>query len=97
MNMLTYLVVLTQEINASPNNRLYLEEVYSNLLNNISPEAIDDLTLVKISDLLDDLEGYRMIAVKRERLRYIYEQNKADAFWSLVPHPLFVQSLQGMI
>lgn len=92
MNMLNYLVVLTQEINASPNNRLYLEEVYSNLLNNISPEAIDDLTLDKISDLLDALEGYRMIAVKRERLRYIYEQNKADAFWSLVPEPLNVLS-----
>lgn len=34
INMLNYLVMLTQEINAATNSRLYLEEAYSSLINN---------------------------------------------------------------
>lgn len=59
INMLNYLVVLTQEINASKNSRLYLEEAYSTLLNNTSPEVVDNRTLVEINYLLDTLESYR--------------------------------------
>ena len=88
INMLNYLVVLTQEINASKNSRLYLEEAYSALLNNTSPEVVDNRTLVEINYLLDTLEGYRMINVKRDRLQYIYEQNKAQALRDAVPSPL---------
>ena len=32
--MLNHLAVLTQEINASQNSRMYMEEVYSMLINN---------------------------------------------------------------
>lgn len=88
MNMLNHLVVLTQEINASKNSRLYLEEAYSALINNISPDAIDSRTLIEINYLLDTLEDYRMIAVKRDRLQYIYEQNKAQSMRNAVPNPL---------
>ena len=37
INMLNYLVVLTQEINASQNSRLYLEETYSALQTTPTP------------------------------------------------------------
>ena len=74
INMLNYLVVLTQEINASQNSRLYLEETYSALL---YVYLLDSRTLVEINYLFDTLEEYRMIAVKRDRLQYIYEQNRA--------------------
>lgn len=88
INMLNHLVVLTQEINASKNSRLYLEEAYSSLINNISPEVVDNRTLVEINYLLDTLERYRMINVKRDRLAYIYEQNKAQALRDALPNPL---------
>lgn len=92
ISMLNYLTVLTQEINASKNSRLYLEEVYASLLNNTYPNAVDDRTLVELTDLLDILEEYRMMNVKRERLQYIYEQNRAQALKKAVPDPLALLS-----
>ncbi len=88
INMLNYLAYLTQEINASKNSRLYLEQAYSNLLNNIYPNSVDSTTLYELTDLLDTLEDYRMLNVKRERLQYIYEQNKAQAVRAAIPNPL---------
>lgn len=93
INMLNYLVVLTQEINASQNSRLYLEETYSALQNNTNPNAVDSRTLVEINYLFDTLEGYRMIAVKRDRLQYIYEQNRARAIREAMPDPLVMLNL----
>lgn len=88
INMLNHLVVLTQEINASRNSRLYLEDAYATLINNTSPEAVDSRTLSEIKFLLDMLEGYRMTGVKRERLKYIYEQSRARAMQEAVPNPV---------
>lgn len=93
INMLNYLVVLTQEINASQNSRLYLEETYSALQNNTNPNAVDSRTLVEINYLFDTLEEYRMIAVKRDRLQYIYEQNRARAIREAMPDPLVMLNL----
>lgn len=92
INMLNYLVVLTQEINASKNSRLYLEEVYSTLLNNTSPEVVDNRTLVEINYLLNTIDNYRMTNVKRDRLQYIYEQNRAQALRDAMPSPLGLMS-----
>ena len=86
--MLNYLTVLTQEIRASKNSRLYLEEAYSSLINNTFPNAVDSRTLTQLNSILDTLENYRMISVKRERLEYIYEQNRAQALREAVPNPL---------
>lgn len=91
--MLNYLAMLTQEINASKNSRLYLEQAYSSLVNNINPNAIDELTLEYLNSLLDILEGYRMASVKRERIQYVLEQERAKAFRSALPNPLNVLSV----
>lgn len=88
INMLNHLTVLTQEINSSKNSKLYLEQAYSSIRNNYHPNAIDDRTLGELNSLLDTLENYRMVAVKRERLNYIYEQNQAQALRDAVPNPL---------
>lgn len=88
ISMLNYLAVLTQEINASQNSRMYLENAYSLLINNTYPNAVDSRTLSQLTSILDTLEKYRMIAVKRERLEYVYEQNRAQAIRSAVPSPL---------
>ena len=90
LNMLNYLTVLTKEINDSKGSRLYLEGVYSLLLNNIYPNAVDMKTQAHLANILDTLERYRMIAVKRERLEYIYEQNRAQAMRQVIQSPLSV-------
>lgn len=86
--MLNYLAVLTERINVSKNSRLSLEEYYSGLINNTNPKAVDDRTLAQLEGILDTLEDYRMIAQKRERLQFIYEQNQAQAIREAVPNPL---------
>lgn len=88
INMLNYISVLTQQINESKNSRIYLDFVQSSLLNNIYPNAVDSKTQGQINNLWKTIDGYRMIAVKRERLEYIYEQNKAQALREAIPNPL---------
>mgnify|MGYP004538447501 CR=1 FL=1 len=86
--MLNYITVLTQDINASKNSRLYMEEAYSSLVNNTYPNAVDSRTLSQLTGLLDTMERYRMAALQRERLEYIYEQNQAQAIRAAVPSPM---------
>lgn len=88
ISMLNYLTVLTKEISSSKNSRLYLEEAYSSLINNTYPNAVDSRTLIELTSLLDILENYRMLTVKRERLDYIYEQNCAQALKEAIPNPI---------
>lgn len=92
IGMLNYLTVLTQEINASKNSRLYLESAYASLLNNTYPSAVDGDTLFQLNDILDILEDYRMSNVKRERLDFLYEQNRAQAIRDMLPSPLALMS-----
>ena len=92
INILNYLRATAQEIRSSKNSRLYLEDAYSELINNTRPKAIDPATLSEVMDLLDTLEKYRMLSVKRERLQYIYEQNQAQAIRDAVPNPLGLMS-----
>ena len=93
INMLNYMMVLTQEINDSKESRLYLEFVYASLINNSYPNAVDMKTETQMTSMLDTLEQYRMITVKRERLEYIYEQNKAQTFRKTIPNPVALLSV----
>ena len=86
--MLNYITVLTQDVNASKNSRLYMEQAYSSLINNTYPGAVDSRTLSQLTGLLDTMERYRMAALQRERLEYIYEQNQAQAIRAAVPSPM---------
>ena len=86
--MLNYLTVSTEKINASKDNWLYLDEAYSALINNTYPNAVDQRTQSHMTQILDTIEGYRMVDVKRDRLRYLYEQNQAQAIRSAIPNPL---------
>ena len=88
INMMNYLAALVTEINASSGSRVYLEEVYLDLLNNTDPSKVDAFTLQQYNGILDLLEGYRMIDVKRERLNYLYDQNRAAALRSAMPSPM---------
>ena len=86
--MLNYITVLTREINASSNSRLYMEEAYSALYNNTYPNAVDNLTQRQLNGLLDLMERYRMNSVKRERLQFLYEQNQARTIREALPNPV---------
>lgn len=88
IRMLNYLTVLSQEINSSSNSRVFLESAYSSLINNTYPNAVDVRTEAHMEDLLDTLESFRMLTVKRERLEYIYEQNRAQALKAAIPNPM---------
>ena len=46
-----------------------------------------------MTELMDSLEEFRMIAKKRERLQYIYEQNKAQALKQAIPSPLSIMNI----
>lgn len=92
VNMLNYMSALTQEINASSGNQMFLEEAYSSLVNDIYPNVVDTETQAEITSLMDTIENYRMITVKRKRLEYIYEQNRAQALRQKIPNPVGVLS-----
>lgn len=91
--MLNYLACLSQEVNSSKNSRLFLEEAYASLINNTNPEKVNELTESHMSSLLDIIEKYRMVNIKRERLQYLYDQNKAKAIQQAMPNPVALLSL----
>lgn len=88
--MLNYLSIIAEEINVSKENRLALEEVYTTLMNNTNPAKIDDETQDHINNLMDTIKAYRLISIKRERLQYIYNQDKAATVRNAVPNPLAI-------
>lgn len=90
ISMLNYMTVLSQEINASANSKLYLDNVYSSIVNNINPNAVDNDSMYQIQMLLDTINAYQSIATKRERLQYIYQQNQAKAIQKAIPNPMSV-------
>lgn len=84
--MHNHLAVVTQEINDSKDGRMFLEEAYNALFENTNPESVDDRTEEYLMDLLNAIEKYRFNDVKRERIQYIYEENKANIIMQAVPH-----------
>ena len=93
IGVLNYLAYLTKEIEGQKGNRLYLENAYSTLYNNTYMNSIDEVTLGQVKSLLTALNNFKMLAVKRERLEYIYEQNQAQAVRDAVPSPLAVMNI----
>ena len=88
INMLNYVTELTQEINSSKESRVYLDTTYNFLIDYLQPSAVDSKTKEQINKMLNTLHKYQMIAVKRDRLKYIYEQNQAQALRKAIPNPV---------
>ena len=87
INMLNYMTSLTQQVNAEKGNQLFLESAY-NSFDNLFPNSVDTKTQAQITSLMDTIQNYRMISVKRARLQYIYEQNRAQALRQAIPNPI---------
>ena len=92
-SMMYYLAITAEEIRTSKDNRLILDDIYTSLLNDINPGAVDEITQDHLKNLRDIIKAYRNISVKRDRLQYIYNQNKAAAIRSAVPNPLAILSM----
>lgn len=86
--MLNYVTALTQEINASKNSRLYLDNAFSSIVNNIDPNKLDDDSLDEVLSILNTIQAYATIDKKRERVQYIYEQNQAQALKHSLGNPI---------
>ena len=87
INMLNHMTSLTQRVNEEKGNQMFLESAY-NSFDNLYPNSVDTKTQAQITSLMDTIQGYRMISVKRERLEYIYEQNRAQALRKAIPNPI---------
>ncbi len=88
--MMYYLAVTSENIRNAKDNRLMLDDIYSSLLNDINPGAVDETTQDHLNNLRDIIKKYRNTGTKRERLQYIYNQNKAEAMRDAIPNPLTV-------
>ena len=96
-SMMYYLAITAEEIRTSKNNRLILDDIYTSLLNDINPGAIDEITQDHLTSLRDIIKAYRNITVKRDRLQYIYNQDKAAAMRQAVPNPLAILSMANSL
>ncbi|WP_051204734.1 hypothetical protein [Butyrivibrio sp. VCD2006] len=96
-SMLYYLAITAEDIRTSKDNRLMLDDIYTSLLNDINPGAIDDITQDHLQNLRDIIKSYLSISTKRERLQFIYNQNKAAAMRSAVPNPLAILSMANSL
>lgn len=92
-SMLYYLAITAEDIRVSKDNRLILNDIYTSLLNDINPGAIDEITQDHLKNLRDIIKSYINISIKRDRLQYIHNQDKAGTIRSLVPNPLAVLSM----
>lgn len=93
INMLNYMTVLTQEINNSKGNQLFLEEARTSLYSETNFNAVDTKTQAQITQLVGIIDEYRMVDVKRERLKFIYEQNQAQRLRQALPNPMGLLSM----
>ena len=96
-SMMYYLAITAEKIRISKNNRLILDDIYTSLLNDINPGAVDEITQNHLKHLRDIIKAFRSISVKRERLQYIYNQDKAAAIRSAVPNPLTILSMTNSL
>ncbi|MCR5515152.1 MAG: hypothetical protein K6F41_01730 [Lachnospira sp.] len=96
-SMMYYLAFTAENIRTSKNNRLVLDDTYTALLNDINPGAIDERTQEHLSNLRDIIKSYLNVNTKRERLQYIYNQNKAAAMRNAVPNPVAILSMANSI
>ena len=92
VNMLNYMTALTQKVTVERKNQLFLETAY-NSFDNLYPNSVDAKTQAQITSLMDTINEYRMISVKRRRLEFIFEQDRAQALRKAIPDPIGLLSV----
>jgi hypothetical protein len=92
--MLNYIGTQTVIIEQSKNNRLLLEEIQNKFYNNSNPSVIDTQTQGYVNRLLDSIDGLRLVTIQREKVQFIYENQKAQALSQAMPNPLYLLALR---
>ncbi len=82
--LLNYLSFVSQEIN-STSNKLYLEEYYDSLFNDIRLDKIDKTSKTYYDKLFSIIQKYQTTDTAKKRLEYIYEQDKANKIKNCLP------------
>lgn len=97
INMLNYLAFVAEDIYTAKDNRLILEDIYTSLMNEINPGTVDDTTQDQLRNLRSVIKRFLQIDTKRERLQYLYSQEKAAAMRNAVPDPLAVLTMANSL
>lgn len=84
LNELTYYTSIVVDTK----NRLYLDDIYNNLLNQYEPNVIDEDIRNRITGILTDITDLKVIDLKRERLEIVYDLKKASAISAAIPNPI---------
>lgn len=87
ITMLNYLTVKTQEIKETK-NRLLLDDVYDILYDGMHLDAVDKKTQDYIKKLANTIFRLKMSETKRDRIEYLWKQERAGAIKSAIPNPL---------
>lgn len=96
-SMMYYLAITAEEIRTSKDNRVILDDIYTSLLNDINPGAVDEITQDHLQNLRDIIKSYLNISTKRERLQFIHNQEKAEAIRSAIPNPIAILSVTNAL
>ncbi len=90
ITLANYLIVLSQEIDKANDSRLVLDNIYLDIVNNINPELNNGSNKDRIDDMIDTMEEYYLNANEREKMQYLYNQNKAIEISKIIPDPLWM-------
>lgn len=97
INMLNYLAFIAEDIYTAKENRLILGDIYTALMNEINPGTIDEITQDHLRNLRAVIKRFLHIETKRERLQYLYNQEKAASMRNAIPDPLAVLSMANSL
>ena len=73
---------------AKSEDMLVLNDIYEKILNNYDPQRIDQDINQTVVSLANNIEGLRLINIKKDRLDVIFDYQKSMALVSAVPSPV---------
>lgn len=91
--MLNYVTYLYYDIEAQKNNRLYLEDIYNQIENNVLEDKIDEGTQDRLIKMRNQIFEFRMIEIQRDRIDFLNENKQTQAIKSAIPDPLYLLSI----
>lgn len=97
LNLVNEIIYISEQVISESNNVTYLDEAYSHLYNNLNLTLVDDETRSQVANMMDAIEKYRMIEIKRDRLNTIYDYQKSMNIAAAVPDPINLIGSLAMI
>lgn len=97
LNLVNEIIYISEQVISESNNITYLDEAYSHLYNNLNLTLVDDETRTRVTQIMTDIERYRMIEIKRDRLKTIYDYQKSMNIAAAVPNPINMIGTLAMI